>query len=145
MSRSMTSRVPSIAAGLAPLPPAPISSDDIRRNPEQTGGPPPALTLTSPPSVLSDPKQLVCPASFSLPPPCRFPPNVEVGGNSCPTTSDSRSCRGYHSTSCQNPRSTLRRLPLLPCSLLPFHTLSKPLAWKYDMTSPHSSVPPIAG
>src|SRR5580700_2129474 len=82
MSRSMTSRVPSIAAGLAPLPPAPISSDDIRRNPEQTGGPPPALTLTSPPSVLSDPKQLVCPASFSLPPPCRFPPNVQVGGNS---------------------------------------------------------------
>jgi hypothetical protein len=72
-------------------------------------------------------------------------PFARVVESNCPTTSDSKSCRGLASASFQNQRSIARRPLLLLYSPLLAYTLPRPPAWKYRTALPYSSAPPIAG
>src|SRR5258705_13976462 len=116
---------------------------DSRRNLGGTAGPLLAPFSFSPPFVQSDPIRLGCPAFSLLRLLLVSSPCAPVVESSCPMSFDSRFCRGSFSTSFQS-RLSILRLPLpLLYSLLLAYTLPRPLAWLYEMASPHPSAPPI--
>src|SRR5712692_2944515 len=130
-----------------PVPPHPMRTgqDDTRTSWNERRVRSLVPASPSPPSEQSDPRPSECPAFFPLHRPSVSSPFGPAVESNCPTTSDSRACRGYLSDAPQTPQSTVRRLLLLLDLLLPVDTRPRLPAWKSRTVLPHSSAPPLSG
>src|ERR1700756_1203729 len=126
----------------APCPthPLPTYPDDSHRNPHRRSPPASAPDSFSRPSGRCGRPLWVYPMASR---PHHYPsvsqPLTRAAESNCLSSSDSRSCRGYHSSPLQNPQSSARPLPLHHDSPSRVYTLPTPRVSEYKTASPHPS------